>query len=229
MAYLDLGEVPEVMESLSLLGSRRFAPASFRRKDHLGPEEQPLTEAVRELVWERTGMNVNGSIRLLTQLRYFGYYFSPLNLFFCYDEEGTGVDAIVAEVSNTPWRERHYYVLWEGNRSEPDGGLAFSHPKEFHVSPFIGMDVEYRWQLKPPSDQLQVQLSTLEQGKRFFGAEMSFSRRPLENRQLARMLLRYPIMTARIAGAIYFQALKLRIKKCPFYAHPKKIAKHSAI
>jgi hypothetical protein len=114
--YLDLDELATLTAPGGLISTARFSTASFRRSDHLGDRGLPLAESVRQLVDERCGMRPEGPIRLLTQLRYFGYYFSPLNLFYCYDEEGLRIEAVVAEVNNTPWNEQHCYVLWQGNR-----------------------------------------------------------------------------------------------------------------
>ncbi len=144
--YLDLDEAEEVVCSRWILSDRRFAPASFRRDDHLGDPNVPMKESVYRLVEEQTGLQLSGPVRLLTQLRHFGLYFSPINVFYCYDDQDT-VIAMVAEVSNTPWNERHCYVLWEGNR-RPDSTNRYSHPKEFHVSPFMGMDSRYDWKIR---------------------------------------------------------------------------------
>ncbi len=141
--YLDLIEVDEVLRSSWLLSGNRFAPASYRRADHFGDPKLSMTEAVRDLVERETGQRPSGPVRLLTQLRHFGLYFSPLNVFYCYDD-CESLTAMVAEVSNTPWNERHCYVLWQGNRL-PKSDNRYSHPKAFHVSPFMGMDSEYQW------------------------------------------------------------------------------------
>ncbi len=221
MAYLDLDELAGTLDSVTLLSRRRFAPASFLRDDHLGPIDQPLAVSVREHVRDKVGIETRGPVRILTQLRYFGAYFSPINLFYLFDETETRIEAVVAEVSNTPWLERHHYILWEGNCSQRENKMAFSHCKEFHVSPFMDMDAEYRWQLTSPAEQLSVQLSSFNEGRSLFQANMTLTRRPLDNRHLACLLLRYPVTSARITMAIYFQALKLWLKKCPFFPHPK--------
>jgi len=162
-----------------------------------------------------------GPIRLLTQLRRYGYYFSPLNLYYCFDRDGSEVQSVVAEVSNTPWREMHCYVLWSGNRVGSSERLRFHHSKGFHVSPFMDMDFDYHWQLNNPAQALKVNLANHRSGQRVFAADMVLQRRPLTRVQNFRSWLRYPWSTAQVVVAIYYQALRLWMKKCPYYPHPR--------
>ncbi|MBM4005459.1 MAG: DUF1365 domain-containing protein [Planctomycetes bacterium] len=223
MLYLDLDELPGLVGRGKTISGSRFGLASFLRGDHLFDRERPLADEVRERVARQTGIACRGPIRLLTQLRYFGYYMSPLNLFYCLRECGTRVEAVVAEVNNTPWNERHCYLLWDGNREPEDSGMRFIHPKDFHVSPFMDMDLEYDWRLSPPDASLKVCLANRRAGKTLFTASMNLERRELSRSALRRMSLRFPVMTARISAAIYLQALRLWWKKCPFYAHPRRL------
>jgi len=162
---------------------------------------------------------LNGPVRLLTQLRHFGVYFSPLNVFYCFNRQGV-LDALVAEVSNTPWNERHCYVLWEGNR-RPDSTSRYSHPKEFHVSPFMGMDSQYEWRIRTPDNKLHLSVGCDREGDRIFQADLVLNRFELTDGQFIRSMLRRPIAGAHVIGAIYYQALRLRMKKCQFYRHPQ--------
>lgn len=213
-----------------LIPARRWGSFGFRREDHLGDPQEKLEESVRDVVEKQTGTRPDGPIGLLTQLRYFGFYFSPLNLYYCFDRTGS-VHTVVAEVNNTPWGEQIAYVLWEGNRlanrgkygeSECEYSASYRHPKSMHVSPFMPMEMDYLWQLNRSTDRLYASIVNLQDEEPKFGASISLRRRPLTERELYRALLRYPLMTFKILGAIYWQALRLWWKQCPTYQHPAK-------
>ena len=222
MAYLDLSELPAIYRQAGLISDRRFAPASFRRADHLPDTAGSLETAIRDLVENRTGHRPGGPIRVLTQLRCLGHYFSPLNLFYCFNPTGEEIQSIVAEVTNTPWGEHHAYVLWDGNRINPGPELRFIHKKCMHVSPFMGMNAEYRWTLGNPGAGLRASVSSSEGEQPFFAAHLAMERRTLNASELSRALIAYPFITMKIVAAIYFQAAKLWMKRCPFFPHPKK-------
>eukprot|EP00913_Durusdinium_trenchii_P008880 g8346.t1 len=207
LLYLDLSELDNVFRRRWFWSTRRPALARFRRDDHLGDPEVPLDVAVRDLVESETGDRPQGPVRLLTHLRYFGYIMNPVSFYYCFDAADGEVKAVVAEVTNTPWNERHCYVL------PTPIDRPFATTKEFHVSPFMGMEMEYHWRLSAPGEQLSVQMENHEENRRLFSAALSMRRRPLTASHLARVLLRHPLMTFKVAAGIYWQALRLKLKR----------------
>jgi DUF1365 family protein len=224
MMYLDLSELDHVFEGRWLWSTNRTAVARFRRENHFGDPDKPLDESVRELVTEKTGLRPEGPIRLLTHLSYFGYCFNPISLYYCFDQDDTRVETIVAEVSNTPWGERHCYVLSDIINFGDDRTRRFRINKQLHVSPFMGMNVTYEWLLTEPSDDLVVRINNSVDRERFFNATLILKRQQISGLSLARALVSFPFMTFRVIWGIHWQALKLWLKGCPVKTHPTKQA-----
>jgi hypothetical protein len=209
MAYLDLAELDRAFEGRWLWSARRPALARFRREDHFG-SRVPLEQAVRELVQAHSGRRPAGPIRLLTHLRYFGYVFNPVSFFYCFDAAGENLETIVAEVNNTPWGERHCYVL---------EGLKWDTGKAMHVSPFMPMDLRYAWRFTTPGAHLGVHMRLTRAYETIFEATLALRREPIGNG----VLVRFPLMTAKVIAAIHWEALRLWLKRIPFHPHPAKL------
>jgi len=220
MMYLDLDELPSLFKKRWFWSVSRPAIARFRREDHLGSSDTPLADAVRDLVAAETGHRPSGPVRLLTNLAYFGYRFNPVSFYYCFAADGQTVETIVAEVNNTPWGEQDTYVLPCVPRDA--SAWRFRPAKKMHVSPFMPMDVNYDWVLANPAERLTVHMANYSDGKRFFDASMRLGRREISAGSLASVLLRFPLLTLKIIAAIHWQALRLWLKRCPVYAHPKK-------
>lgn len=221
MAYLDLDELPEVLDASLFWSARRPALAWFRRADFLGDPKRPLADCVRELL-AAAGVQSTGPIRLLTHLRYFGYSFNPVSFYYCFDEAGRKVRSIVANITNTPWRQRHSYVLTPAMDRGADGFHRYEMAKEFHVSPFFPLTQTYRWNFRDPGEVCQVHMQNLEQGKLVFDATLRLEREAITARSLNRMLLRYPAMTAKVVAGIYWNALLLKRKGATFHENPSE-------
>jgi DUF1365 family protein len=223
MVYLDLDELPGALDGSRLWSARGPAPAWFRRRDHLGDPERPLAEEVRALVAERTGLAPTGAVRLLTNLRYFGHCFNPVSFYYCFDEQERLVAAI-ADVTNTPWGERHAYVMPADQLADHGSAsvLRGSMSKQLHVSPLMGMEQVYDWRMTVPSEHLAVHIESLARdGRSAFDATLSLRRRELSGSELRRALVRYPLQTLRIITRIYGNAARLRLKGAAYHPHPK--------
>ena len=220
MMYVDLEEIESSLDSFLLWSARGPALAWLKREDHLGDPTQSLADSVRDLVLEKTGVKPEGSIRLLTNFRYFGYCFNPISIFYCFDSNDKLQD-IVLEVSNTPWGERHCYVLGAADNTA-SSGFTFLFEKQMHVSPFMAMDMSYKARLTEPAETLYVGMSNQHNGRKIFDARLSLKRLPITSANLAKTLLRDPAVTLRVTTLIHWQALKLWIKRVPLVAHPEK-------
>jgi len=229
MLYLDLAELPQVFRGRWLWSARGSALARFRRADHFGDPAVPLDECVRDLVAQETGARPSGPIRLLTHLRYFGYVFNPVSFYYCFDENDTRLETIVAEVNNTPWGERHCYVLPQRMNAGQNGHGRYRPAKLMHVSPFMPMDVDYDWRFGAPGrsrgSPLTVHMENARGGRKIFDATLVLERREISAGSLARALALYPLMTLKVIVAIHWQALKLWAKGAPVHAHPSKLGR----
>jgi uncharacterized protein len=219
MPFVELSSLDQLTQTLPLWSTQRWAPARFVRTDFLGAAEIPLIEAVRDRIFEETGERHSGPIYLLANWRYFGYQNNPIAVYYCYCEQNKNLQYLVAEVTNTPWGERHSYVL-----PVPDGNapLTTEFEKKLYVSPFNPMNMTYRWQSNAPDDALQIQITLFAADQRVFDAQLSLSATPLDARSAIKAIAAYPFMTIKVVIAIYWEALCLFLKGVSLHAHPKR-------
>lgn len=224
MLLLDLDELPGVLEHPPLWSARRPAVGRFRRSDYLGPAEVDLKTAVADEVERQTGARPAGRVALLTAPRTFGRVFNPVSFYYCFAPGSDDVDFVVAEVTNTPWGERHSYVLDARGRAG-SRVLRQEFDKVFHVSPFMGMAHRYAWALTPPAETLSVHIDSSGSGGHAFDATLNLKRRPLDGPGLRRLLLRFPLPALRTGLLIYGHALRLKLKGAPYFPHPKTLSR----
>jgi DUF1365 family protein len=232
LTYLDLGELPELLDPYPLWSARRRAVARFRRADFMGDPERPLDECARDLVEAETGARPAGPVRLLAGLRYLGHSFNPVSFYYCFDSAGERVEAVVADVENIPWGERHAYVLARGEREGPV--LSDEMDKALHVSPLMGMDQTYAFRAGEPGERLAVHIESRpgrgntagpaapgERPRRSFDATLSLRRRELSRPLMASILARYPALSLQVVARIYAQSLRLKLKGARYFPHPR--------
>lgn len=222
LMYLDLAELPDVLDPYPLFSARGRALARFRREDFMGDPARPLDQCAREAVEEAAGSSPSGPVRLLAGLRYFGHSFNPVSFYYCFDSAGERVDAVVADVQNIPWGERHPYVLARGERR--GSVLSEELEKTFHVSPLMGMDQTYSFRASEPGERLAVHIESRpndpEASGKSFDATLSLRRRELSRRTLTRLLARYPALSLQVVAKIYAQSLRLKLKGARYFPHP---------
>ena len=219
MMYVDLEEISSIFNRYRLWQVNKPGVASFNRKDHYGDPTQSLLDMIRELVFKRTGESIRGPIRLLTHFKYYGHIFNPISVYYCFDEDGEQLTHVVAEVTNTPWKEQHCYVL--PGKSQQNRFITQSHKKEFHVSPFMNMEMDYQWNIHTPSNNLTLGIENISNGKKLFDASINLKRIEINHKNLTSILINYPFMTLKVVSAIHFQALSLWLKGINYVPHPK--------
>lgn len=209
--FLALDELETIDTHSRCFSTKGFAPLWFRQKDYFRGHEGSLEQAALAKMSELAGHEMTGRVFFLGNIRTFGLFFSPVNFYFL--QQQGAYTHLLAEVSNTPWLERHYYLV---DLNQPNPTSA----KQFHVSPFNPMDMTYRWHVSQPSNTLHLQIDA-EQHSKDFIAGMNLTRHPLNRREIWDVLKKTPVMAVKIIGGIYWQALKLFVKRAPYYSHPK--------
>jgi DUF1365 family protein len=223
LAYLDVDALPGTLDGVPGWSARRRAPVRFRAEDFFTGDGRPLGDGVRDLVQQRLGRRPGGPVFLLAQLRTWGYVFNPLSAYYCWNRSGEALDAVVLEVTNTPWGERHWYVF-----DARDAGTATA-TKAMYVSPFLPMDVDYRVSWTSPGEALALEVRVERHGTTLFAAGLSMRRAPLTRRSALGLLVRYPMLPAQGIVGIYRRALALWIRRVPLHRHVRSVPREVSV
>jgi DUF1365 family protein len=218
--YLDLDEIDGIFRFPFLLSKNSPGILSWWRKDYIHPVDKPIREVVTASIKKETGEDFTGPIRMLTNISYFGHCFNPVSFYYCFDPN-ENLKFIVSEVTNTPWKQRNIEVYpFRG-----DSKTLQQHPKSFHVSPFMQMEIDYTFVLTKPGQKIHILMQNRPTGGQeiIFDSTLDLRRKELSKRNILAHFLRFPLMTVTTVVGIYWQALLLYfIRKTPFYDHPEK-------
>lgn len=216
LLMLNTATVSQIFKPFIAWSYQRFNLASFYPTDYWDGQQHDLDQAVRTKIAQETGKTPQGKIFMLTHPRYLGHVFNPVTFYLAISEQNNLPEFIVAEITNTPWRERFHYVLDCSKQAQ--GKYIFD--KQFHISPFMPMQMEYRWEFHFEQRSVKIHMENYIQNEKHFDATMNIHAEELNQANLRRVLISYPLMTIKVISAIYWQAFKLWVKRVRFYPHP---------
>ena len=221
MVMFDLDDMQCTFAKSKFWTQEKFNFIAFKRTDYIqsksGPS-QTIKSAVKNYIKEQTGLEFNGRILLLTHPRYFGFVMNPVSFYFCYD--GDQLMHIVCEINNTPWDERFTYVLTPDKAEAESQVFEFEFDKKFHVSPFMPMDMQYRWRFSWQDNKINIHMVLMQHGEKAFDATMQATQQGFTASSMRKLPLAYPVQTVLVAVRIYWHALLLYSKGLKFFSHP---------
>jgi uncharacterized protein len=213
MSLLDIDRVDALVGVSPLVSRNRWNLATFDDRDHLGDPKRSLRDRLRDHARDHDTTLPDGPVFLLTHLRYAGYVFNPISLYYCCDDEGR-LRRVLADVRNTYGGRRSY---WLDPVDDVPHRFRASAAKSLYVSPFMPMAADYEFLLTRPADTLvaHMNVTSRDGGERMFDATLELERRPWTAGAIHRALAGYPLMTAKVIAAIHYQAIKLRLRGVP--------------
>jgi len=213
---VDLDELETLDRRLRLFSLNAFNLFSLRPRDYGFARSGDLRNEV-ESVLRAAGIDLgSGPIRLLTMPRVLGYAFNPLSIFFCHARNGA-LGAILYQVNNT-FGQRHTYLV--DTQDADQGPLTHQGRKLFYVSPFLGLDLAYRFRIRPPDEIFSLDIEARDVDGLVLFAAQKLRRVPLSDGSLLRVFFTHPLMTAKVIAGIHWEALLLWLKGVPLQSRP---------
>lgn len=218
MLMLDLDTLQHQFNKSAFWSVERFNLISFHRRDYLQSPIADLKTAVQTLIAERCNTQFEGHIKILTHPRYLGFIFNPVTFYFCIDAQ-QHIRFIVAEINNTPWNEKYAYVFDIPSVADAQH-LEFDFEKQFHVSPFMSMQIHNHWRFKLTEDLVNIRMVLTQEDVTHFDVTMQVNAAPFTVKSMRALPIQFPLQTLSVVCRIYWQALRLWGKKTPFFSHP---------
>ena len=213
---IDLDRLDHVALKTRLFSHNNFNLYAIYDRDHGYQDQRSLRDFVDEQCAAQ-GLARPDSVLLLCYPRILGYVFNPLSVYYIMQNDA--LVALLYEVRNT-FGEKHIYFTSLDNGV--NSAAHHSHNKDFHVSPFIGMQAEYHFSTALPTDEARLVIRETQNNTPLLVTSFSGTRVGLSDASLLRACLFYPLMTFKIIFAIHFEALRLFLKGVAFIRHPKK-------
>jgi uncharacterized protein len=215
LLYMNIDELPQLFSRSRIFRPQRWAAQGFVREAYF-PGNGSLRSSIVGHVADQLGFTVHGPITLLTQASHFGFIFNPVSFAYCFDQQHK-LSAVCAEITNTPWGERHYYAV--DCRTKKTARFA----KRFHISPFQPFAQQYFWKFAEPHSDIHIHMTNSTQGTPVFHAELHGQRKPWSEMALAERCIRRPLQCLQTIARIYCEAGRLWWKKAPFFSHPQHV------
>lgn len=225
--WFDPDHIQATCQKSRLWSFNRWNTLSIHEQDYLNHCVGSIRDKVHQHLAQEANYHLQSSdqVRVLSLPRSLGFGFNSVIFYFIWS--GDTLLFILSEITNTPWKQRHTYTHDCRNTSHIKRPHSTSYPftfnKAFHVSPFMPMDITYHWNFTLQADQVWIEMRLLQDQKMIFDASMQCKLVPMNHaRQQARYALGFPLQGFKMLAMIHLQALRLWLKKIPFYPHPHK-------